>query len=548
MASRGDRDYDFNVSQVECPVPRLIVTKGPDEGRQFPLAPGAVATVGRHSTNPVPLRDPQVSRRHFEITPDPDGPVLNDLGSGNGTRVNGQTVRTAPLRVGDEIAVGETVLLYAADPARSDSTHTHVTRLFPGDDPPVVKTVPGDAAVVRPGHLAVLYEVADTVNRVLDVDDLVGRVLDLVVRATAAEHGCVLLTDADTGRLEPRAIRAVSVTGPELSLSRTVVEHVRSSGDGVLLSDAGSDVRFAGGESIARHGIREVICVPLRGRHDAVGVLYLDATAPLAAAAPGAETVRFTPDHLDLAVAVAHQAALAVEETRYYRALVNAERLAAVGQTIAALSHHIKNIMTGVRFGSDMVRTALSQNDTDLLGKGWKLVERSQGRIDELILDMLSYSKEREPNLESTDLAALISDVLDGVRGRAAERGVELVFAPPTGLPTVPCDSEGIHRSLLNVVTNALDAADGSEKSRVEVRVGVDGMWAEIAVEDSGPGVPADQREAIFKPFVSTKGSRGTGLGLPVSRKTLREHGGDLVVDDAADGGARFVLRIPVVG
>jgi signal transduction histidine kinase len=238
--------------------------------------------------------------------------------------------------------------------------------------------------------------------------------------------------------------------------------------------------------------------------------------------------------------------ALAVEETRYYRALVNAERLAAVGQTIAALSHHIKNIMTGVRFGSDMVRTALAENDADLLGKGWKLVERNQGRIDELILDMLSYSKEREPNLESTDLAALAADVLEGVMGRAADRGVELVFAPPAGLPPVPCDSEGIHRALLNVVGNAIDAVDGSEKPRVEVSVRVDETWAEIGVVDNGPGVPADQREAIFKPFVSTKGSRGTGLGLPVSRKTMREHGGDLVVEDASGGGARFVLRIPI--
>ncbi len=72
-----------------------------------------------------------------------------------------------------------------------------------------------------------------------------------------------------------------------------------------------------------------------------------------------------------------------------------------------------------------------------------------------------------------------------------------------------------------------------------------DSRWIELIVEDNGSGVPTDQWETIFKPFVSTKGSRGTGLGLPVSRKTLREHGGDLLVEDSANGGARFVLRIP---
>jgi signal transduction histidine kinase len=98
------------------------------------------------------------------------------------------------------------------------------------------------------------------------------------------------------------------------------------------------------------------------------------------------------------------------------------------------------------------------------------------------------------------------------------------------------------------VVTNALDAVEWVASPRVEVDVRVDGTRAEIAIEDNGPGIPADQREAIFKPFVSTKGSRGTGLGLPVSRKILREHGGDLVVEDAPGGGARFVMRIPVAG
>jgi signal transduction histidine kinase len=533
-------------------LPRLIVLHGPDEGRQFELAPDAATTVGRHSANAVSLRDSQVSRRHFDLRPGPEGVHLVDLDSGNGTRVNGQPVKTARLRAGDRIALGETVLLYAADPvpAGAGSTAAHAVAVFTGPEAgelPVVKAVPAAEPVVRPAHLAMLYEVAATVNQVPDVGDLLGRVLCLLCQSVAADHGWVLLAEPESGTLTPTATWPPDAE-QDAALSRTVVDHVRRTNEGLLLSDAGADDRFAAGQSIAAHGIREVICVPLRGRHDSVGVLYLDVTAPLAAAAPGAATARFTPDHLDLAVAVAHQAALAVEETRYYRALVNAERLAAVGQTIAALSHHIKNIMTGVRFGSDMVRTALAQNDSDLLGKGWKLVERNQTRIDELILDMLSYSKEREPNREPTDLAILVTDVLDGVRGRASERNAELVFSPPAGSPTVPCDSEGIHRALLNVVTNALDAVEWVATPRVELKVRVDGTRAEITVEDNGPGIPADQREAVFKPFVSSKGSRGTGLGLPVSRKLLREHGGDLVVEDAPGGGARFVMRIPVAG
>jgi signal transduction histidine kinase len=278
----------------------------------------------------------------------------------------------------------------------------------------------------------------------------------------------------------------------------------------------------------------------MRGRRETVGVLFLDTQGR-------AEAIRFTEDHLNLAVALAHQAALAVEETRYYRAMVQAEKLAAVGQTIAALSHHIKNIMQGVRFGGDMVRTALADEDQELLQKGWRLVEKNQARIDDLILDMLSYSKDREPAVEPTALNALVADVLDVVRGRAAGLGVMIDWQPGE-LPAVPCDPEGIHKALLNVASNAVDAVEGRESPRVEVSTGVsaDGRFAEVAVSDNGPGIPAERLADIFKPFVSSKGSKGTGLGLPVSRKVLREHGGDVVVESDPGRGCRFVLRIPL--
>ena len=548
-------------------MPKLVVIKGVDGGKEFPLTGPAVG-VGRHSGNAVHLHDTQVSRRHLELRAGADGGYqLVDLGSGNGTLVNGAPVQAHALAPGDRIAVGETVLLYTDDDGtgappeppgpedRTDRVRLTITPA-PGFPSAIVRTVGEDAGsriLARPdraatdwlrtrlANLAVLYETTTAVSHILDVDALLARVTDLVVRAADADHGCVLLTDPETGALLPKA--AVSRPGlpaaGDIVVSRTVVDHVLGERQGVLVSDAAADARFRGGESIARHGIRDVICVPMRGRHETVGVLFLSG---------GGRPARFTDDHLHLAIAVAHQAALAVEGTRYYQALVNAERLAAVGQTIAALSHHIKNIMQGVRFGGDMVRMGLDADDRDLLLKGWRLVEKNQAKIDDLILDMLSYSKEREPLAEPTDLPGLVEDVLDVVRGRAAERGVDLTARAAPGLPPVPCDPDGIHRALLNVVGNALDAVEGRDAPRVEVdtRLTDGGAWAEVEVRDNGPGIPADKLDDVFKPFVSTKGARGTGLGLPVSRKVLREHGGNLTAAAGPGGGTRFVLRLPV--
>jgi signal transduction histidine kinase len=374
--------------------------------------------------------------------------------------------------------------------------------------------------------------------------------MDLVFRSVEADHGCFMVRDPD-GRLVPKAVRYREGVNrqEELAVSRTVVDYVMREKQGVLVSDVHADDRFREVESLHRHNIREAICVPMKGRREVVGVLFLDTQSTLKqVVSRGLETSKFTEDHLHFASAIAHQAAIAVEESRYHQALVNAERLAAVGQTIAALSHHIKNIMQGVRFGSDMVRGAIKDDDKELLDKGWKLVERNQARIDHLILDMLSYSKEREPAVESTDLNKLCEDVLELVRGRANERNVAIEWRPGVGVGAVPCDPEGIHRAVLNLVTNALDALEDRPGAKLGVQAILepDGNWAKVIVIDNGPGIPAEKLEDIFKPFVSTKGSRGTGLGLPVSRKIVREHGGDILVQSVLDVGSKFTVRLPM--
>jgi signal transduction histidine kinase len=161
---------------------------------------------------------------------------------------------------------------------------------------------------------------------------------------------------------------------------------------------------------------------------------------------------------------------------------------------------------------------------------------------------MLSYSKDREPAVEPTDLNELCEDVLGVVRGRAEEHEVKVEFHRGAGVSAVPCDADGIHRAVLNIVSNAFDAVEDRPAPRVAIQtlVEADGEWAKVIVVDNGPGIPPEAIEDIFKPFVSSKGSRGTGLGLPVSRKILREHGGDILVQSVVDKGSKFTLRIPM--
>lgn len=553
---------------------KLIVIKGPDEGRQFELPEQPSIIVGRDRNSTLVLHDTEVSRKHAELSFKEGAFILRDLGSANGTHVNTKSVKEVTLSPGDHITLGQSILVYSATrPDRTSSadiaSHVRLIAKKANERPSaIVKTVSEDEGSrilanpeeigtdwlkARLASLSVMYETTQAISHILDLDQLLDRILELIFNSIPADHGCIMLRNSDRNEFEPAAVRFRLRTSNQqpMTVSRTIMDWVLNEKQGVLISDASRDDRFAAGNSITRFNIREVICVPMKGRHETHGVLFLDTvTDTKRLAAAGKEEVGgvLSAEHLALASAIAHQAALAVEETRYHHAMVQAERLAAVGQTIAALSHHIKNIMQGVVFGADMVRTGMSEKDDALLHKGWKLVEKNQGKIHELVMDMLSFSKEREPAIEFVDLNSIVNEVIDIVRGRVEGTATKLEVRLAQTLPPVPADPDGVNKALLNIISNAMDAVEGRDDPYVGVQTLLEpgGQWVRVIILDHGPGIPEDIINDIFRPFVSTKGARGTGLGLPVSRKIFREHGGDVVVESIVGKGSKFILRLPM--
>jgi signal transduction histidine kinase len=549
----------------------LIVIKGADEGKQFDLNQPVLA-VGRDVSNQVRLHDTEVSRRHAEFRQNGDGYQLTDVGSANGSFVNGQPVKETVLQSGDHIQIGQSVLVYMAGRSAGQPVGDlaeHISMISRHDlelSSAIIKTIgetEGSRILSHPdkagtawlksalANLGIMYEAIQAVSHILDLDQLLERIMELIFRSIEADRGCIMLRNPDHGQFEPKAVRwREGVDAQEkIPVSRTIMDHVLREKQGVLVSDAAHDERFNTGQSIVRFGIREVICVPMKGRHETLGVLYLDTRSTARDLVEHqSPTGKFNEDHLALAIAIGHQAALAVEETRYHHAMVHAERLAAIGQTIAALSHHIKNILQGLRSGSDILKMGLSEKNDALLQQGWKIVEKNQGKIYDLVMDMLSYSKEREPAIEDTDLNQVVRDVLELVKGRASELGARLDTRLDESLPRVPADPEGIHRALLNIVGNALDAVEERKNGQVAVATlpDADRAWVRVMVLDNGVGIAPAKLADIFKPFVSTKGAKGTGLGLAVSRKILREHGGDILAQSQPGKGSKFILRLPL--
>ncbi len=547
----------------------LFVIQGADQGKRFEFR-SAPVTLGRDSSNAVQLHDNEVSRRHAELRRIPSGYELVDLGSANGTYVNDHPVERRALRTRDRVQLGQTVMEFQDDGtslqrdlrmrvdllARSSpDDHSAILRSIPSGEGSRVLQAPDAAAAgwlrERLMPLSVMYRATQAISNVLDVDALSPQILELVFESIGADRGAILLKD-ESGHLVPKAVRWRDPEHPDerMTISRTIIDYVLEKGEGVITTDAPSDKRFSPAQSIVDYQIREAICVPIQGRHTSLGVLYADtqAGAAFASAAGRASRTRFTQDQLMLMVAIGHQAGLAIENTLFYNDKIQAERLAAVGQTIANLSHHIKNILQGIRSGSYLIDLGLNEKDESIVRRGWTIVEKNQTRIYNLVMDMLSFSKDREPALEAADLNETVGEVVELMQPRAAELGVRLEWHPGAGLDEILIDPEGIHRAVLNIVTNAIDATEGEPEARVAVRTDWDAekSMARIVVADNGPGIDETDVASIFQVFASTKGSSGTGLGLPVSQKIIREHGGRIVVQSRPGEGATFIIELPM--
>ncbi len=547
----------------------LLVVQGPDQGARFELGERSVG-LGRSAQNEIRLLDNEVSRVHARISYEGGTFVLTDCGSSNGTFVNGVPIQRKELHNGDRVQVGRSVLVFSTKEndrlARLGAIKSVELSLVGEDEQDIVGAVsqesqqrlleqPLSTAVPEAAdfaaYLQALYRISEAaVSHSVSIDQFLETILDITIDVVRADRGCMLVFDNETGELVPRVYRVRSGVSVKerMPVSRTIVDYVLTHGQGVRTSDARRDQRFKSGRSILQAGIREAICVPMQGRYERIGVIYLDTTTPSASTLiEGGSEEKFDENKLRLVLAVARQAALAIEDHRFQEALVKAERFSAMGQTIATLSHHIKNILQGIRGGSYLIDMGLKQHDEELIARGWNIVEKNQEKIYHLVMDMLTFSKEREPALEETALNEKVQEICELMQPRAEEAGVSLQCELQENIPLSLFDPEGIHRAVLNIVINAIEAVEGIPNGTVTVRTGyrpeTDELFVEV--EDNGPGIPPEQISKIFNVFESTKGARGTGLGLAVSRKIIREHGGEISVDNRPEGGAKFILVWP---
>jgi len=549
----------------------LLVLQGPDKGRRYEL-PDAPALVGRESRS-LPLSDNTVSRRHCELLPADGEWIVRDLGSANGTYLNGgRVMASASLKIGDQIRVGRTLMVFGAQPGitRASSGNVRLEGVESGMDSAIMHTVQSsddslvlavpEPAAAAMANLKILYQLAATFGSSFDVDQVIEIVMDLVFEHVKADRGIIMLLNPDTDELIPKVARTreeqdrisdpsetASSRGPDtIQASRTIVNHVLNTGEGVLSSNAMADKRFSKGKSVHNLGIRSALCVPIKARKlndkggdEVIGVIYIDSSV---------KNYTYAPDQLRLLTAIGLQAGLAIQNAKLYQAGLQAERLAAIGETTAALSHSIKNILQALRGGADVVEMGLRGTNITQAAKGWRIVDRNLDKIYNLTLNLLAYSRPREPKLEMVNPKSLINECLELIATAANEKGAMVVADVDENQPAIPLDPSGMHQVLMNLLSNALDAVS-PRKGLIQVfcRYDAENRETTIEVVDNGSGVPPSMMQHMFQLFHSTKGNRGTGLGLAVAKKIVDEHEGSIAVRSMPDEGTTFTIRLPVV-
>ena len=226
---------------------------------------------------------------------------------------------------------------------------------------------------------------------------------------------------------------------------------------------------------------------------------------------------------------------------------LEAERLAAVGQTVAGLAHSIKNLLMGLEGGMYIVDGGLRRGDASRIVEGWQILQRNFEKTTSMVKDFLSFAKGRLPELRPSDPNAIARAIHALYRDAAARQGVELSLEAAEDIREAPLDPDAIETCLTNLVSNGIDAAVLREEpgGTVAIRTRDEAGDLVFEVADNGTGMAEEIKAKLFTTFFTTKGGNGTGLGLLTTRKIVQEHGGRMEMESSVDRGSVFRIRLP---
>jgi PAS domain S-box-containing protein len=224
-------------------------------------------------------------------------------------------------------------------------------------------------------------------------------------------------------------------------------------------------------------------------------------------------------------------------------------QLASIGLLVGSISHGIKGLLSGLDGGIYLINTGFEKERPERVEKGWEMVQRNVAAIRSMVLDILYYAKDRELALTEVSVEELVSELRELMGKKASDQGIALQMDVRPGAGTLQGDYRAIRSTLVNILENSLEACRNDrrkEAHRVRLAAWRTPPWMVFEIEDDGIGMDRETREKVFTLFFSSKGIKGTGLGLFIANKIVDRHGGTIEVESEPGRGARFLIRLPL--
>jgi len=439
------------------------------------------------------------------------------------------------------------------------------------------------AQAMERNELSALYDVSQTIGSSLDLDQVLNRVMDQIIRLTGAERSILMLIDPDTGDLTFQVARNVdrkTIASSAFKISRTVVNQVAASGDPVVTINAQMDPRFKTQESVVDYNLRSILCVPLKVRGRITGVIYTDNRI---------RSGTFSERDRDLLAAFANQAAVAIENARLFDDIktrseenerLNKE-LKAANRELARLdqaksdfidiaSHELRTPLTQVRGYNDILSEMIEDEELTIesgkqMAKG---IRKAAQRLEEVVDTMFDVcqldTKTMSLSNSLTPLNAVVKMVVSKWEKALEERQQTLTLEGLQDLPPIVGDGERLKQVFTHLIQNAIKYTPDGGSIHITGHL-QDEETVEVIVADTGIGIATDDLERVFDKFYRVgdtllhstgktkfKGA-GPGLGLAIAKGIVEGHGGQIWAespghDEETCPGSEFHIVLPLQG
>jgi two-component system NtrC family sensor kinase len=232
------------------------------------------------------------------------------------------------------------------------------------------------------------------------------------------------------------------------------------------------------------------------------------------------------------------------EKRRLETTLAQSEKLAAVGQLAAGLAHEINNPLTAIIANAQLLQREIPAEDDkqELVD----LIARAGNRASQVVRNLLDLARKEQYDFAQVDVNDNIKKSLTLLQHEFVTRQVKLIFDPSENLPRIKASQDHLQGVWLNLLTNAMDALE-NEPGEIRINTRQQGNELRVVVADTGKGIPPEKILRVFEPFYTTKApGRGTGLGLSVCHRVIKQHGGRILVDSKIDVGTQFTVVLPI--